>query len=103
MKLEYDGDDLIRVVVIFCPWCNMFFSKTGTEIGTERLVSHEFTALSAQFYHELMIFFGTAKSLFDRIYLKAIAQPGPNRFLEVVGTRSANASFCTNSLGLFGG
>ena len=47
MKLEYDGDDLIRVVVIFCPWCNMFFSKTGTEIGTERLVSHEFTALSA--------------------------------------------------------
>ena len=47
MKLEYDGDDLIRVVVIFCPWCNMFFSKTGTEIGTERLVSHEFTLPSS--------------------------------------------------------
>ncbi|EJK64360.1 hypothetical protein THAOC_14914 [Thalassiosira oceanica] len=59
MELEYDGDDLIRVVVIFCPWCNMFFSKVGTKASAERLASMEFTADSAQFYHELMCYFCT--------------------------------------------
>mmetsp|Transcript_18001 Transcript_18001/g.39948 ORF Transcript_18001/g.39948 Transcript_18001/m.39948 type:complete len:634 (+) Transcript_18001:403-2304(+) len=59
MELEYDGDDLIRVVVIFCPWCNMFFSKVGTKASAERLASMEFTTDSAQFYHEIMRYFGT--------------------------------------------
>jgi len=48
LKLDYDGDELVRFLVVFCPWCNMFFSKLGTRVGTKLINSILFTAASAQ-------------------------------------------------------
>ena len=47
LKLDWDGDDLIRVSVIFRPWCKMIFSKAGVRIDWWKLVSSEKTAKSA--------------------------------------------------------
>ena len=48
LKLDYGADDLVRILVVFCPWCNMFFSKTGTRVDTKLINSRLYTATSAE-------------------------------------------------------
>lgn len=52
-----NNDEIARVIVVFCPFCNMLFSKAGVRIDFWKLVSSNKTAKSAQwlkqFFHQL--------------------------------------------------
>ena len=51
LKLDYGEDDHVRLLVVFCPWCNMFFSKTGTRVDIKLINSRLYTAASAHWAH----------------------------------------------------
>ena len=48
LMLDYSGDDHVRLLVVFCPWCNMFLSKTGVSLDARQINSRLYTAMSAQ-------------------------------------------------------
>jgi hypothetical protein len=48
MDPDDEYDDLLRMLAVFCPFCNMLFSKAGVRIDWNKLKSSDYTAKSAQ-------------------------------------------------------